>query len=280
MFRYVSNNGDTIEFGGNSPYFADPDDLRNYEVKYSLVRNTVTRFEREARATALPITISAATQEEGAALLDRLQQAFDHDVRAHKAGRFELDGYYTKAYVTTFGIETDDTMGLWEIELDTKVLLPNPVYILEQKKQFSPSREEDEVRGLNYPHNFPFNFCSGVTTGSLKNPLSWPCDVKIIIYGAASNPYIYIGDNRYEVDVEVPEGGLLIIDGLDKSQIELRDQYGRSENVFHRRISGVQGSGTYIFEQVPAGVNPITWDGSFAFDVILCGERSLVPCTT
>ena len=52
------------------------------------------------------------------------------------------------------------------------------------------------------------------------------------------------------------------------------------ENVFNKRISGTPGSGTYIFEPIPSGVNPITWDGSFSFDVILCGERSFIPCMT
>lgn len=278
-FRYVSNNGTTIELGLKSPYFADADAFREYGVAYNMVRNIVTRFSHDPKEYPLPITISAATQEEGATLLDRLQQAFDHDVRANKAGRIEIDDYWTKAFVTTFGLSCDESFGLWEIEVDTKVLLPDPVWVLERKRSFSTARDDDAAGGLNYPHNYPFNFYSGVTVDSIDNDLSWPCAVKIVIYGAASNPYVYIGDNRYEVDVEVPEGGLLIIDGLDKSQIELRDRYGNSQNVFNRRVSGTQGSGTYVFEPIPSGVNPVTWDGSFDFDVILCGERSWPPCS-
>lgn len=278
-FRYVSNNGTTIELGLKSPYFADADAFREYGVAYNMVRNTVTRFSHDPEEYPLPITISAQTQEEGAALLDRLQQAFDHDVRANKAGRIEIDDYWTKAFVTTFGLSCDESFGLWEIEVDTKVLLPDPVWVLERKRSFSTARDDDAAGGLNYPHNYPFNFYSGVTVDSIDNDLSWPCAVRIVIYGAASNPYVYIGDNRYEVDVEVPEGGLLIIDGLDKSQIELRDRYGNSQNVFNRRISGTAGSGTYVFEPIPSGVNPVTWDGSFDFDVILCGERSWPPCS-
>lgn len=279
-FRYVSNNGDTIDFGLESPYFADADALRSYDVGYNMVRNAVTRFNHEPASISIPISISARSEAEGAALLDRLQQAFDHDVRDNRAGRFEVDDYYTKAFVTTFEFSCDESLGLYEIELETKVLLPNPVWVLESKRSFNPSQDDREMRGLNYPYNFPFNFCSGVLTRNIVNPLSWPCAVRIIIYGVAHNPYIYIGDNRYEVDVDVPEGGLLVIDGLDKSRIELRDQYGKSENVFNRRISGTQGSGTYIFEPIPSGVQTVTWDGSFAFDVYLCGERSWLPCTT
>lgn len=280
MFRYVSNNGDTIEFSGESPFYANPDSLRSYEVGYNLVRNTVTRFTREAAKVDFPITIFADTEREGAQLLDRLQQAFDHDVRMHAAGRLELDSYHTSAFVTTLGFESDDSSGLFEIEVSTELLVPKPVWILEETHSYSPSRESMELDGLDYPYDFDFDFYGGSTSGSITNPLSWPCDVRIVIYGAASNPYIYIGDNRYEVDVEVPEGGLLIIDGLDKSKIELRNQYGESTNVFERRIDGTQGSGTYVFEKIKAGVNPVSWDGSFPFDIVICGERSWPPCTT
>lgn len=279
-FRYVSNNGETLELGGKSPYFADPDAFREYEVDYDMVRNTVTRFSHDPAKVKLPITISADTEEEGEALLDRLQKMFEHDVRAMNAGRFEIGDYWVAAFVTVFNFSSDESFGLWEIEVECTVLLPDPVWVLERKRSFNTERESEEGRGLNYPHNYPFNFYSGVSIDTIDNDLSWPCPVKIIIYGAASNPYIYIGDNRYEVDVEVPEGGLLIIDGLDKSKIELRDRYGNSENVFAKRISGTQGSGTYIFEPIKSGVNPVTWDGSFAFDVILCGERSWPPCST
>lgn len=278
-FRYVSNNGDTIEFGIGSPYYADADALRKYEVDYDMVRNAVTRFNHEAASIALAISISAGTQDEGAQLLDRLQQAFDHDVRSNKAGRLEIDEYYTHAFITTFGFSCDDSLGLWETEVDAKVLLPNPVWILESTRKFNPTDGNAERRGLNYPHNFPFNFCGGVATRRIVNPLSWECPVRIVIYGEAHNPYVYIGDNRYEVDVDVPAGGLLIIDCLDKSKIELRDQYGNSTNVFDKRISGVKGSGTYIFEPIPSGENAVTWDGSFPFDVTLCGERSWAPCS-
>ena len=62
-FRYVSNNGDVIEFGGDSPYYADADAFREYEVDYSMVRNTVTRFTNDPAKVTFPITISAKTQE-------------------------------------------------------------------------------------------------------------------------------------------------------------------------------------------------------------------------
>lgn len=279
-FYYEGSDGKRIELGGESPYFADPDALRNYEVDYSLIQNKVTRFTHDARKVDLPITITADTEEAGAALMEELVLAFERDIRNNAPGRFWIDDYWTQAFVQTLEFDCDGSHGLWEIELATKALLPEPVWVLERKREFSTKKDDDDRRGMNYPHNFPFNFCSGTGTGTITNSLAWPCDVRIVIYGAATNPYIYIGENRYEVDVEVPEGGTLTIDGLDKSQIVLRDSRGHAENVFHRRLQGTQGSGTYIFEQVPSGSQAVTWDGSFDFDVYLLGERSWPPCST
>lgn len=279
-FRYVSNNGDALEFGPDSPYWADEDAFRTYEVSPSLVRNAVTRFTRDAATYTVPITISAATEAEGAALLERLQQAFEHDVRAMRPGRIEVGDHYARGYVTAFELSCDDSLGLWEVELEAKVMLPSPTWVMERSRSFDPGDGGEVSGGLNYPYDFPFDFVSGVAHRRITNPLTWACPVRIVIYGEAHNPYVYIGDNRYEVDVDVPAGGSLTIDAMDKGQILLRDQWGNATNVFDRRIDGAAGSGTYVFEPIPAGVSEVSWDGSFPFEVTLCGERSWVPCTT
>ena len=31
---------------------------------------------------------------------------------------------------------------------------------------------------------------------------------------------------------------------------------------------------SYVFEKIPAGMNDVTWDGDFGFDIILMEERS------
>lgn len=277
-FRYESNGKEIIELDGSGPYFADADVLRGYEVAYDMVKNAVTRFRRDAASFELPITISAKSPQEGAELLDRMQLAFDHDVRLGKPGRLILDGYYTHTFITAFALSREDMHDLFEIVVQANVLVPDPVWISEMTLEFNIDPGSDTVNGFDYAHDYSYDYTGGVYASKLENPLSWPCAARIVIYGPASNPCVYIGSNRYEVDVEVPDGGMLVIDGLDKSKIDLFDRYGRPENVFSSRIPGAPGSGTYIFEEVPPGYNAITWDGSFRLDVTLLGERSWVPC--
>lgn len=277
-FRYISNNRDTIEFDGESPYFADADVLRGYEISYDMVRNVVTRFKHDAAVVALPIKISASSPEEGAELFDKMQRAFEHDVRIGEAGRLELDSYHANVFITTFSVDPDDMHDLFEITVQASVLFPSGVWIRENTLNFSIGEDSDARNGFDYPYDFDFDYAGGVFASTLVNDFSWPCPVRIIVYGPASNPFVYIGDNRYEVDVDVPAGGKLVIDGMNKSKIDLLDQFGNVQNVFNRRIPGVAGSGTYIFEQVKPGHHAITWDGSFLLEVTLLGERSMVPC--
>lgn len=276
---YISNNGTVIEFGSGSAYYADPDVFRGYDEDYSTLRNSVVRFSKKVRSVEMPILISADTEKEGARLLDVMDQAFIHDIMANTPGKIVVDGYYARAFIQSVAMSCADSVGLYEIELSTSVLIPNPVWILEDTHEYSLERGSS-IRGLNYSHNYPYNYCSGSITGLLKNPLSWPCAVKIIVYGPASNPAIYIGDNLYEVDVEVPAGGYLVIDGMDKSKISLRNRLGEESNVFRLRAPGSPGSGSYVFERVPAGTHRVTWNGTFGFSLILYHERGMPPCLT
>ena len=84
------------------------------------------------------------------------------------------------------------------------------------------------------------------------------------------NPYVIIGDNRYQVDATVPDRGLLVIDGRNRTIVSY-DEYGRSESAFSR---GVRSDGANVFANVPAGSSPVSWGGGFGFDVTLVEERS------
>lgn len=119
---------------------------------------------------------------------------------------------------------------------------------------------------LDYPHDYPHDYqataMADVTPGVLT-----PSDVYLVVYGPAVNPYIIVGGNRYQVNVSVPAGGYLVADGREKTiMLTLAD--GTVQNVFSSGVRGSgAGGGSYIFEQIPAGTNEVTYDGSFGFDL-------------
>lgn len=120
---------------------------------------------------------------------------------------------------------------------------------------------------LDYPHNYPYDYQKTSSTESITPSVLTPSDVRLVIYGPAVNPYVIVGDNRYQVNVTVPAGGYLTVDGRDKS-ILLTLADGTVQNVFSSGVrGGGAGGGSYIFEQIPAGESEVTYDGSFGFDL-------------
>ena len=120
---------------------------------------------------------------------------------------------------------------------------------------------------LDYPHNYPHDYQATSSTADVTPSVLTPSDVYLAVYGPAVNPYVIVGGNRYQVNVTVPSGGYLVVDGRDKT-INLTLADGTVQNVFSSGVrGGGAGGGSYIFERVPAGTSEVTYDGSFGFDL-------------
>ena len=120
---------------------------------------------------------------------------------------------------------------------------------------------------LDYPHDYPHDYQATSSTSDVTPSVLTPSDVYLAVFGPAVNPYVIVGGNRYQVNVTVPAGGYLVVDGRDKTiQLTLAD--GTVQNVFSSGVrGGGAGGGSYIFEQIPAGESEVTYDGSFGFDL-------------
>lgn len=120
---------------------------------------------------------------------------------------------------------------------------------------------------LDYPFDYEYDYQKTSYAGSVEPSVLTPSDVHIVVYGPAVNPYVIVGGNRYEVDITVPAGGYLTVDGRDKT-IKLTLADGTVQNAFSYGVrGGGAGGGSYIFERIPSGMNEVTFDGSFGFDL-------------
>ena len=127
--------------------------------------------------------------------------------------------------------------------------------------------EGTELSFLDYPHDYEYDYQKASSTEDVTPSVLTPSDVRLVIYGPAVNPYVIVGGNRYQVNVTVPSGGYLVVDGRDKT-INMTLADGTVQNVFSSGVrGGGSGGGTYIFEKIPAGTSEVTYDGSFGFDL-------------
>lgn len=269
MMRYVNHFGSTFDFDAPGIY-THRDAIRDYSWSITLLNGRVSSASR-AEAT-LSLVVNFAMDPEGCEEQKKqLCRVLDADPLAGKTGRLYDDDWYIECILQS------SVKALWWYgngcaRCNLSFLASDPVWVRERVSVFSKG---DTSGGLNFPFDFPFGFeNAGAGTRFLENPGLEPSPMRITIYGPAKSPVVVVGGNRYEIDVDVDENGKLVIDGTCKT-IEVEDAYGRRENAFSKRL-GTQreDSGTYAFQRLKPGHQAVSWDGSFAFEVVVFERAS------
>lgn len=204
------------------------------------------------------------------------------DIDDQTPGTWEVDGWKLDCYIAA---ATASSYGNRNRLLAVDLLAPDPVWRRETRFEFKPSSgTASDIGGFDYPHDYPHDYGSASRGSKLHVASVAPCDFRLTIYGYAAKPSIYIGGNRYGVDVTVPAGGLLVIDSTKKRSMKgdsvvLSDRYGNSQDVFAKRVRGAEGSGSYIYERIEHGTHDVTWDQGWGFSLDLIERAVALPWT-
>ncbi len=258
-FQYVTASGVSHELDGEAVFSGIAKDFRSYEWAYKLGAKRVTSLVRNARKIELEL-YALSIQE-----ADELRRAFEKDVIEQTPGQFAADGYYQRAYIVAGDLERiHETADTLTAKFD--VILLDGYWRKPFVKSFTHS-EQVQSEYLDYPYDYPHDYGIGVIPSQVETDSLEESPVIITIYGAVVNPYINIGSNRYQVNVTVPAGGYLVIDGVNHT-ITLSDAYGNTQNVFDAGVRGTgAGSGTYVFETLKPGTSAVSWPSGFGFDL-------------
>lgn len=214
----------------------------------------------QANRPAREVTLTAYASNAAA---DQLRRAADADVLARRAGTLVFNGEWSqRAYI----LQSAPKPHHGGVLMDLTVALMDGAWWSVKTTSFAPD-EGSEYEYLDYPHDYPHDYEISVSSNSIDTGLLSPSPMFLRIYGPAVNPYVVVGSNRYQLNVTVPSGGYVVVDGQEKT-ITLVTQDGTRTNAFAsgERGGGV-GGGAYIFEEVPAGYSTVSWDGSFGFDL-------------
>ena len=137
-------------------------------------------------------------------------------------------------------------------------------WVREDPHSFS---KDQQISGHGYVYGYPYRYASGsVKTSSNDSLIS--SNFKLIIYGPATDPSLYVGNHLYSVETEIEPGEYLEIDSREKI-VDLVQADGT-------RISKINSRNrdSYIFQKIPAGNVSASWNNSFGFDLIIYDERS------
>lgn len=269
--RYEPGTGlarDAAELDGPLSFIGTGGGLRTRQWEYALGYRGISGVTRGARE--VQTELKATSPDEAA----RLRHVFDRDVMAGTPGSIVVDGEWrTSAYVV--GSEPGTIYGAY-LSTTLKIVLVDGVWRRWHTESF-PISVPQGGSFLDLPYDLPYDLAQPAPATSLAGSDWFPAPVRIIVYGPASSPELSIGGNRYSFDVEVPDGGYLVCDGLEHT-IKVTGPYGDVTDAFASgERGGGQGSGSYCFEPVPAGTSHVTWDNSFGFDVQWAEEEGEPP---
>lgn len=278
--RYVNHLGESVELSGGG-VFVDSGELANWSIGYSTMNGRIVGFAKDIGEMPLSLAVIAKTEAEGAILRNALYEIARKDVAASVPGHLYVGGWYMRGYVTASAksmFQYTHKAAKYELSF----VAEDPRWTLEHVFEFPYGMSTQD--SLNFPFNFPFNFGSGGGLVTIDNPDILPSAATITVSGPADCPRISIGGSVYEVEAQVPDGGVLVIDGASSPPtIELVAADGTRSNAFGLR-RGVQkkGSGSYVFEPIKPGVSTVSWDGEFGFELRVFerrDERRWIACT-
>lgn len=262
--QYKNHIGEVIDFG-RSGIYVKASDLHDYSWTISQKNGKISSFKRDVTTRKLPVVIFCSTIEEGVAARNKLLEVAEKDILAKKYGKIIIGDYYYKCFITE-SKKSEYLKSRRRMEAELTIVSDTPYWVREEMHSFRKAAASRS--GLTYPHDFPFDYASGFTRSTLLNTDFTASNFRMILYGACSNPVVYVSGHAYAVRGEVAEGEYLTIDSTNKT-ITKTAADGTITNVFNLRSRD-----SYIFEKIKSGNNAVIWDGDFGVDVILMEERS------
>lgn len=272
---YRTHDGRTIDLDCDDLWVADLREMRGYAWTYTLATRGIKSVSRNASTAKMTVRTTDPSR------LDMVQTAFDSDVQAVTPGMLTVDGeWFQRAYVvgSSLGLvpwpayaQTDYTVvlcdGVWRRALPVQHFFPMAAGTSSQ---------------LDLPTDLPTDLASSRIALTVDNPTGKTAEFSAIIFGPCTNPSFRLGGNTYEVDVTVPSGGYVSLSatGLSKT-ITLTAENGDVTNIFDKGVRGDgAGSGSYVFEPIPAGESLLEISGNCGIDLTLYDVSGGVPWRT
>lgn len=256
-----------VELDGPVTYSGQAMGVRGREWSYRLGYRDLLDASRPAREAELVVS---TTYEQA----DAMRRAFDADVANGSPGTIVALGEWRQRALV---VACEPSLAMaGQVLAKLTVLLLDGAWRALRSVEFSPTTSAAD-EWLDCPHPYPHGWGSPPRPGSVDTGLLAPCPVRLVIYGPATSPYVVVGANRYEVEVSVPAGGYLVIDGAERT-IELVTAAGTRTSCFAAGVRGTgAGGGEYVFEPVHPGPQQVSWDSSFGFDLGWYAEEGEPP---
>lgn len=267
QLKYKNHLNEVFEFGKDGIY-VDMNELHDYEWTVTKKGNRITSLDYAISKRKLPVVIICSTEEKGIAARNRLMEVVEKDVLAMQHGKIIIGDYYFRCFVTK-SQKKDYLLSKRYMTMTLTLTTDFPFWIRESTFVFrKPSEAVGGGNSLDFSFDYPFDFTSEIYRQTFANTGFVGTNFKMIIYGAASNPSVFVNGHGYSVNCDIAANEYLTIDSAQK-KVFLTANDGTITNQFNNR-----NRESYIFEKIQPGSNSVSWEGDFGVDITLLEERS------
>lgn len=271
--KYVSSNGEEYNLIGDrmratSGYF------HSYEWKASVTENTfgatVNEFTKDPVTYDLTLTVRGK-ESERKEFLNKITNAFEHDMVNLTAGRIYYGAYYIDCYIKKSSNEiSSDNNSRTDCKIE--IYCPYPFWSMEQEQSFYPDSMNggEEYSFLDYPMDFQYDY-----SRQGEGTQNWFIDhfrsnnFEMVIYGPCADPRIIINDYPYQIYETLEAGEYILLKSRNKT-ITKHLRNGTVQNIFAKRAKDKS-----VFELIPSGMLTLNWSGTYGFDIKVYKERSV-----
>lgn len=266
---YTNHLGQTVTVGDGALHWLGTD-LLSHEWSYEADGQRAWGLRLGARTFELAIGMMGGSLAERTALY----RALEADAVNGRPGTLSWRGYNLTVIPVASSLDNwwfDDGIE----ERTVRLLAPRPLWTHDVTQQFRTTDNDNvESVDLDYAYEYAHDWMAPqVRSRPLKVDTMGETEFRLVVYGPATDPYVTIAGNRYEVAVSVPAGSRLELDTRDRT-IRLVGRQGDVTNCYAQRTRGIRGGGSYAFQPLPRGLHEVLCDGTFGFDVVIHDERT------
>lgn len=264
---YTNSVGSTIAFGtatSGKGILINENNVRDFAKKYDTKFDKIVFDKNNIVEKTLPVILFSETAAELQAMADTIADTIGTDIATNTQGKITIGDYYMSGYF--IGAEKDGYTKNNDMKLKLTFVTNSPKWTKALSYDYMQQTIDTEYG--KFPYKYPARYASLSATQTVVNYHYASSPIKIVFYGPCSSPSVLINGLLYKVNTEVADGEYLTIDGIEKTIVLTRTN-GELVNVFN-----LQDRDFYIFSEIPAGGNTITWDGNFAMTLTIFEERS------
>lgn len=269
---YVNSKNEKISFADFPYAIQNPEAMFENGWEYDSASSSknggkITKFKKSIMEKTISLSIWADSKEEYNFLMNRLNEVIEIDVLNKQPGKLYVNGYYLKCYLyaSKYSEYEED---FYTTDKDISLVSEYPFWIQEKEYEFFKDNMQNDTSFLDYAFDYAYDYKMNRYSKRIENTHYGDCNFSMIIFGPCINPSIKINAHEYAVMTTLYEGEYLVINSVECTIVK-HDYRGYESNLFNARKKESD-----IFKPIPSGVNIVTWNIAFGFQVTLLIERS------